>query len=138
MLIQFSFHPRGNQVSGSRLKRPKVLQGSHRQSGLELRSIIYYPHHLTSGVNPPPPQGCCREGSVVNSCSCREPRFNSQHPHDCSKLTVTPFLGDLTPPSGSTAPRTCLVHTHRCRQNTHTHKLKTDKSLSTQQKPGVG
>jgi hypothetical protein len=35
---------------------------------------------------------------VVKSpgCSFREPRFNSQHPHDISQLSVTPAPGKST------------------------------------------
>lgn len=31
------------------------------------------------------------------ACSSRGPRFNSQHPHDGTQLSVTPDPGDLTP-----------------------------------------
>ena len=36
-----------------------------------------------------------RDGSLVKStiCSCRGPRFNSQHPHGSSQLSVTPVPG---------------------------------------------
>jgi hypothetical protein len=33
----------------------------------------------------------------ITGCSSRGPRFNSQHPHGSSQLTVTPALEDLTP-----------------------------------------
>jgi hypothetical protein len=42
-----------------------------------------------------------------------EPRFNSQHPHGSSHLSVTPVPGLLTP-----------SHRHTCRQNTNKNKTK--------------
>ena len=33
-------------------------------------------------------------------CSSRGPRFNSQHPHGSSQVSVTPVPGDLIPSSG--------------------------------------
>ena len=43
--------------------------------------------------------GGWRDGSEVKStdCSSRRPRFNSQHPHGSSQLSVTPVPGNLTP-----------------------------------------
>jgi len=40
-----------------------------------------------------------RDGLVVKNigCSPRVPRFNSQHPHGGSQLSVTPVSGDPTP-----------------------------------------
>ena len=40
-----------------------------------------------------------RDSSVVKSTdySSRGPRFNSQHPHGSSQLSVTPVPGDPTP-----------------------------------------
>jgi hypothetical protein len=39
------------------------------------------------------------DGSLVKStdCSSRGPRFNSQHLHGSSQLSVTPVSGDLVP-----------------------------------------
>jgi hypothetical protein len=39
-----------------------------------------------------------RDGSMVKNidCSSRESGFNSQHPHGCSQLYITPVPGDLT------------------------------------------
>ena len=33
-------------------------------------------------------------------CSCKEPRFNSQHPHGGSQPSITPAPGDLMLSSG--------------------------------------
>ena len=55
------------------------------------------------------------DGLAVKStgCSSRWPRFNSQHPHDSSQLSVTPVAGDLT-----------FSYRHTCRQNTNTREIK--------------
>jgi hypothetical protein len=50
-----------------------------------------------------------RDGSVVVSTSCSSRRYNSQHPHGSSQLSVTPGSDNLT-------------HRHTDRQNTNTHK----------------
>ena len=44
-------------------------------------------------------EGRWRDGSAVKStdCSSRGPRFNSQHPHSSSHLSVTAVLRDLIP-----------------------------------------
>jgi hypothetical protein len=60
-----------------------------------------------------------KDASVVKStgCSCRGPRYNSQHPHGHSQLPVTSvariFDSLFWTPSG---PGTQVVHRHRCRQ----------------------
>lgn len=64
-----------------------------------------------------------RGGSAIKSpgCSCREPRFDSQHSHG-SQLPVTPVLGDLTPhfwPSQAASPH--VVHTHTQKQAKHSY-----------------
>ena len=43
-----------------------------------------------------------RDGSVIKNtgCSCRGPRFSSQHPHGGSQPSVTPAPGNLMPSSG--------------------------------------
>ena len=45
--------------------------------------------------------------------SSKLPGFNSQRPHDSSKLTITPVPGDLTP-----------SHRYTFSQNTNTHGIK--------------
>ena len=60
-----------------------------------------------------------RDGSEVGStvCPSRGPRFNSQHPHGSSQLSVNPVPGSLTP-----------SHRHTYR-NTNAHKIKINKSF---------
>ena len=59
--------------------------------------------------------GGWRSGSVVKSTGCfsRVPRFNSQHPHGSSQLSLTPVPGDPTPSLR-----------HACRSNTNDHVIK--------------
>jgi hypothetical protein len=45
-------------------------------------------------------------------CFSRGPEFNSQHPHNDLKLSITPVLGNPTP-----------SQRHTCRQNTNVHKI---------------
>jgi hypothetical protein len=47
------------------------------------------------------------------SCSPKRLRFNSQHPHGSSQLSITPVPGDLTP-----------SHRQTCKQNTNAYKIK--------------
>lgn len=46
-------------------------------------------------------RGWSLDGSEVKTtcCSCRGPRFSSQHPHGGSKPSVTPVLQNLVPSS---------------------------------------
>ena len=49
--------------------------------------------------------------SAVEStdCSSRGPRFNSQHPHNSTYLSVTPVPGDLTPSHRIQAKRNDVI-----------------------------
>lgn len=60
-----------------------------------------------------------RAGSAVRSpcCSCRRPRFHSQHPHAGPQPFATLVPGDLTPPSDFHGFQTHM----REQEHTHTH-----------------
>ena len=60
--------------------------------------------------------------SGLEHCSCRRPRFASQHPHGGSQPSVTLKV----PVSSSGLPRhqTHEVHMHTGRQNTQTCEIK--------------
>ena len=92
-----------------------------------MRSVCNTQEKLAPGLKKK--VGAGRIGSVVMStgCSSKGPRFNSQHPHGSSQLSVTPVPGDLTP-----------SHRHTSGQNTNVHKIKINKSLKNVKEPGGG
>ena len=54
-------------------------------------------------------KGGWKDGSVFKCicCSSIGPRFNSQHLHDNSELSITPIPGDLMPSSGFLGHEPC-------------------------------
>ena len=52
----------------------------------------------------------------------REPRFNSQHSHGSSQLSLTPVPGDPVPTFGLLGQQAHVILRHTFKQNTHTHK----------------
>lgn len=70
--------------------------------------------------------GALRDGFVISHTSYRGLRFGFQHQQGGSQSSVAPISGDLTPSSEHPPPST--MHTHTCRQNSQTHKIK-DMSL---------
>jgi hypothetical protein len=57
-------------------------------------------------------------------CTCRGPKFNSQHLQRAHKPSVTPIPGNPQAPGMDVAHT--HTHTHTRRQNTHMHKIKID------------
>lgn len=65
---------------------------------------------------------------VKNTCSCREPRSDSQCPHGCSQPYATTVPGALTYFSDTYLS---TRHEHLVlRQNTHTHKINTQTTIT--------
>lgn len=58
-----------------------------------------------------------------NDCSSRGRGFKSQQPHGSSQLSTMPVPGNPTSSSGLRT-RTCMVHRHTCRLNTHNSEIK--------------
>ena len=60
-----------------------------------------------------------------DGCSSGGPRFNSQHPHGSSQLTISLIPGDTMPSSGLLrVPGMQIVCQNTCRWNTYPHKHK--------------
>ncbi|XP_075845389.1 deubiquitinase DESI2 isoform X2 [Microtus pennsylvanicus] len=73
-------------------------------------------NHFSSALSENKRRGIGKMTVKSTDCSSRELRFNSQHPHGCSQLSVTPVLRDLTPP-----------HRHTCKQNISVHEVTKNK-----------
>lgn len=67
-----------------------------------------------------------RGGSAAGSipCSCKGPEFDSWYSHGSTESSVISLAEDLMPSSGICMHCTHMVHSHACKQNTHTHKSK--------------
>ena len=77
---------------------------------------------------------------VESTCSSsyRGPRFGSQHLHGSSQLTIMPSLRDPTSSPDLHGHSTYMAYRYTFRQNTHTHKIKTNRSLFLKVKYNAG